>query len=305
MKVKPHSKSFVAYVCTFVLLMLLLVATIIVSADNSQARSTITVGAKTYEFDENNDYTFSSASEVSSMSFGKKQLGTLTISGNITDTSTYRNKTAYGLGDDSQISFSYGYDGSLLTDDKDVWHLIDDSGTAVDGFNLSGSIGKGVMMVQKSRDGSTWVDAANPVVNFYSDNSSGKADFYTTGGIDVAQGMFYRVVMAYKTTIRTSSGFIGIGQKWTTKKHVEVYEFYLVVNSGTISVHNLSNDESKLPEIEGYTPEIVKRAETLLDGSTKRCLTPRIVACLWLFAVVKRIDTVLFLLKTKKLSDTV
>ena len=241
---------------------------VIASANDAKASDTITIDAKTYEFAEDNGYNFSSASEVSSMSFDKKQLGSLSISGEITDTSSYRNKTAYGVSDNSQISFSYSYDGSLLTDNKDEWHLIDDTGTSVDEFNLSGSVGKGVMMVQKSSDGSTWVDAANPVVNFYSSNSSGKSNFYTTSGTDVAQGMFYRVIMAYKTTIRTSSGFIGIGQKWETKKHVEVYEFYLVVNSGTISVHNLATAESDLPEIEGYTPEIIKRAETLLDGSS-------------------------------------
>ena len=261
-------RIFIISICLLILLTSLFATVVIASANNAKASNTITIDAKTYEFAEDNGYNFSSASEVSSMSFGKTQLGSLSISGEITDTSSYRNKTAYGVSDNSQISFSYSYDGSLLTDNKDEWHLIDDTGTSVDGFNLSGSVGKGVMMVQKSSDGSTWVDAANPVVNFYSSNSSGKSNFYTTSGTDVAQGMFYRVIMAYKTTIRTSSGFIGIGQKWETKKHVEVYEFYLVVNSGTISVHNLAAAESDLPEIEGYTPEIIKRAETLLDGSS-------------------------------------
>ena len=268
MQTKSRKKLIISIVCLLILLASLFATVVIASANSTKASSTVTIDAKTYEFDEDNGYNFSSASEVSSMSFGKKQLGSLSISGEITDTSSYRNKTAYGVSDNSQISFSYSYDGSLLTDNKDEWHLIDDTGTSVDGFNLSGSVGKGVMMVQKSSDGSTWVDAANPVVNFYSSNSSGKSNFYTTSGTDVAQGMFYRVIMAYKTTIRTSSGFIGIGQKWETKKHVEVYEFYLVVNSGTISVHNLATAESDLPEIEGYTPEIIKRAETLLDGSS-------------------------------------
>lgn len=268
MNKKSKKKAIISVISVMMLIISLFATVVIASANNATASSTITIDAKTYEFSEDNGYNFSSASEVSSMSFGKKQLGSLSISGEITDTSSYRNKTAYGIGDNSQISFSYSYDGSLLTDNKDEWHLIDDTGTSVDGFNLSGSIGKGVMMVQKSSDGSTWVDAANPVVNFYSSNSSGKSNFYTTSGTDVAQGMFYRVIMAYKTTIRTSSGFVGIGQKWETKKHVEVYEFYLVVNSGTISVHNLATAESDLPEIEGYTPEIIKRAETLLDGSS-------------------------------------
>ena len=250
----------------FVLTLFLIAPFIKPSASNNE--KTMVIGAKTYEFDEDSNYNFSSASEVASMSFGKKQLGSLSIKGNITDTSTYRNRTAYGLGDDSKISFSYTYDGSLLTDEKNVWHLDTDTGTAVENINLGGSINKGVMIVQKSSDGSTWVSAANPVVNFYESKKSGAENFYTTDGNDVAKGMFFRVIMAYKTTIRTSDGFIGIGQKWTTKKHVELYEFYLTINSGTISIHNLAIDETSLPEIEGFTQETIKRGETLVDGST-------------------------------------
>ena len=128
--------------------------------------TSITVSAKTYEFDASNNYNFSSASEVSTMSYGRKQMGTLTIAGNITDTSTFKNKTAYGVGDESVISFSYSYDGAYQTSTKEDWNLRSDSGTKVDEFDLSGSIDKGVLLVQTSSDGSTWVNAVNPITNF-------------------------------------------------------------------------------------------------------------------------------------------
>ena len=232
--------------------------------------NSITVNAKTYEFDANNDYSFSNASEVSTMSYGRKQMGTLTISGNITDKSTFKNKTAYGVGDDSVISFSYSYDGAYQTSVKEDWNLRSDSGTKVDEFDLSGSIDKGVLLVQISSDGSTWVNAVNPITNFYASNSSGKADFYTTDGSDVAQGKYYRVILAYQTgrKIGESGALWWKEDVYEDKRHVELYEFYLVVNSGTISVHNLAVDESSLPEIEGFTQETIKRGETLLDGST-------------------------------------
>lgn len=230
----------------------------------------ITVAAKTYEFDANNNYNFSSASEVSTMSYGRKQMGTLTISGDITDTSTFKKKIAYGVGDDSVISFSYSYDGAYQTSIKENWNLRSDSGTKVDEFDLNGSIDKGVLLVQTSSDGSTWVNAVNPITNFYASNPSGKTDFYTTDGSDVAQGKYYRVILAYKTGRKTgeSGALWWIEDVYEDKKHVEVYEFYLVVNSGTISVHNLAIDESSLPEIEGFTQETIKRGETLLDDST-------------------------------------
>ena len=263
------NKLLLCLISLFVCSICLGVVLINVSAADAQSTS-VTITAKTYEFDASNNYNFSSASEVSTMSYGRKQMGTLTISGNITDTSTFKNKTAYGVGDESVISFSYSYDGAYQTSTKEDWNLRSDSGTKVDEFDLSGSIDKGVLLVQTSSDGSTWVNAVNPITNFYASNPSGKTDFYTTDGADVAQGKYYRVILAYQTGRKTGeSGILWWKEDvYEDKRHVEVYEFYLVVNSGTISVHNLAVDESSLPEIEGFTQETIKRGETLLDGST-------------------------------------
>ena len=227
----------------------------IVKAQNEET----IISARTYEFDVSNNYNFSSATEASTMSYGRKQMGALTISGNITDTSTFKNKTAYGVGDDSVISFSYSYDGAYQTSTKEDWNLRSDSGTKVDEFDLSGSIDKGVLLVQTSSDGTTWVNAVNPITNFYASNPLGKTNFYTTDGSDVAQGKFYRVILAYKTGkyLRYDGWWIFGSEVWEEKRHVEVYEFYLVVNSGTISVLNLAVDESSLPEIEGFTQETI------------------------------------------------
>ena len=38
-------------------------------------------------------------------------------------------------------------------------------------------------------------------------------------------------VIAYTVVEEPKKGFLGIGDKWDTRKHVELYEFYLVVNS--------------------------------------------------------------------------
>ena len=96
--------------------------------------------------------------------------------------------------------------------------------------------------------------------NFYATNTSGKANVYTTDGSDVAQGKYYRVILAYQTGRKIGeSGMLWWKEDvYEDKRHIEVYEFYLVVNSGTISVHNLAVDESSLPEIEGFTQETIK-----------------------------------------------
>ncbi|MBQ8749185.1 MAG: FIVAR domain-containing protein [Clostridia bacterium] len=229
--------------------------------------STVEQVVKSYEFGESNKYKFSSATEVETMTFGKKSLGSLSISGEIDDISTYRNKTAYGvLGN---ISFSYNYDGSLLSTKKKEWHLVADTGKKVDDISLSGSIDKGVLIVQTSQDAFTWTNAVNPVVNFFADNPSGMENFYTTDGSQVAEGCFYRVILAYKTGKKTGTSGVWPFQYdvYKYKKHVEVYEFYLCANSGVISLHNLSVDDEML-ETDEYALESVKKGETLLDGAT-------------------------------------
>ena len=112
MRNKFKSKLLIISISVLILIATVFTTVIIASANSAKASSTITIDAKTYEFAEDNGYNFSSASEVSSMSFGKKQLGSLSISGEITDTSSYRNKTAYGVSDNSQISFSYSFASS-------------------------------------------------------------------------------------------------------------------------------------------------------------------------------------------------
>lgn len=263
------SKLLICLMVIFVFLSFLAKTMINVNATNETSTS-ITVSAKTFEFDAKNDYNFSTTTGVSTMSYGKKQMGSLTISGNITETSNFKNKPAYGIGDDSVISFSYSYDGTYQTSVKEDWNLRSDSGTKVDEFNLSGSIDKGALLVQTSSNGSTWSNVVNPITNFYATNTSGKTNFYTTDGSAVAQGTYYRVILAYQTGRKTGeSGMLWWKEDvYEDKRHVELYEFYLVVNSGTISIHNLAVDESSLPEIEGFTQETIKRGETLLDGST-------------------------------------
>ncbi len=69
------------------------------------ATQNIEINATSYEFNNSSKYVLDDDNIVNEMTFGKKQLGKLTISGNITQESTFRNTVAYGIKEN--ISFSY------------------------------------------------------------------------------------------------------------------------------------------------------------------------------------------------------
>ncbi len=147
--------------------------------------------------------------------------------------------------------------------------MISDSGKSVNEVSLTGSIAKGVLLIQKSYEGDVWTTVGNPVVNFYETNKIGAENFYTTAGEDVAQGVYYRIIFAYKTGKKTgTSGILGWEDDvYDYKKHAEVYKFYVALDTATLSLHNLSITEGGF-ESDEYSVELLKRGETLQDGDT-------------------------------------
>ena len=220
-----------------------------------------------FELTEESSYNYSGASPVSDLTYGRKTMGTFYIIGNFNEESTYQDKLAYGT--EETISFGYYYDGAYQTDVIENYNILADESTVVAGSTLSGSISKGALIVQKSYDGINWMDAANPVVNFFESNPAGVDGFYTTSGDDIKHGTFYRVTIAYKTGMKVDEKGILFWKEdvFDARENVEVYEFFICHNSGIISIHNLALEPSDF-ETDELDYETMVKGETLLDGST-------------------------------------
>ena len=189
-------------------------------------------------FENSDSYSSDSSCNVKVMSSGKSELGSMKINGDILNDSTFRNRKAYGL--NGNVSFSFSYDGILLdSSNLDTWHIRSDDRTAVEDVSFSGSINKGVLLILKSRDGSSYELAANPITNFLADNPNGVSNFYTTSGTDVLNGTFYKIIIAYMSGYRYKDAWL-FEDKYTDVYCMQQYEFYLCDDTANISIHNFS-----------------------------------------------------------------
>ncbi len=189
------------------------------------------VSGKVYEFGEDSHYEYSSA-ETSAVTESGNTYGTFSIGGNVVATDSRDGVPAYEVSEGS-LGLYYNYTDTLLNAGLDDWHLIEDKSKKVDTMTLDSDILKGAIILQTSKDRKNWVDA-DTITNAFSETPIRTSSIYTTKDVELINGCFYRVIVAYELRIRIEdSNFLFINtDKFDYKKCVEVYEFYAYTNSG-------------------------------------------------------------------------
>lgn len=183
------------------------------------------VAGKVYEFDKNAHYEFSSSSEGSPSST-MNTYGSFSVSGNVLETSTKNGVSALRI-DDGKMSIMYSYTDLMLNAGEDEWHLVDDKSKKVDTITMESNILKGAIIVQTSVDRNNWITVGTGV-NVFADNPVNTSAIYEAQDIQLINGCYYRVIIAYELAMRTQqSGILFIDtSKYEYKKIAEVYEFY-------------------------------------------------------------------------------
>lgn len=225
-----------------------------------------------YEGDsKKNAYKISDKNLVEEMCFGEKSLGTLVINDKV-KTGSYEDMTAYGAY--GTVSFDYQLPSDINSIGKDSRQIQEDSVKKVAGEKI-GKVKTGAILVLKSEDGKKYKKAAS-VVDINGEYIENCKNFYTASGEDVAQGMYYRICVAYRTAV---PGQKTKGALWWKKEtdalvddryHLEVYDFYLADGTGIITLHNLALDETDFPVSDSISVEMMQVGETLQNGSVTR-----------------------------------
>lgn len=184
------------------------------------------VPGRIYEFGKDSHYEFSATKEFAETS-DADTYGTFSVSGEVSDVTIKDGIPAYEV-TEGNLKFFYSYGNSLfLNENEDSWHLIEDKSKKIDDLKLDENILKGAIILQTSTDRLNWVDVVSMTDAF--NKTPVKTDFiYDTEDIQLINGCYYRVIIAYELCIRTESGnilFVNT-DKFDYKKCVEVYEFY-------------------------------------------------------------------------------
>ena len=177
-----------------------------------------------YEFGEKSEYEVDN-SKPTYKSENINTLGKLSITGDISQEYIKDGFTAYEISDGSVISLLYKYDNTLKNAGKKEWHLAEDNEEKVNKVDLGDDVDYGAIILQTSFDGEKWFKAKT-----YR-NISGDITFNEDNGINDIQlvnGCFYRIIVAYKTAKDESKGRSIKNPIIDTeyKKYAEVYSFY-------------------------------------------------------------------------------
>ena len=113
------------------------------------------------------------------------------------------------------------------------------------------------MIIQTSKDGNTWINDIM-VTNVFEDVPNQSDPFYTANSVQLSNGCYYRLIIAYKTgrKIGENKTLFITTDEYEYKKTVEVYEFYLHDNSDISGIDSTLSrnlgELSKAEDSKGY-----------------------------------------------------
>lgn len=224
----------------------------------------LTIPGSMYEFDEKNEYAFSA--DDAAAKTGISPYGTFSIKGDIIDSGTNGTFASYTVGK-GDVTLSYTYTNTLLNAAVDEWHVADDGGKTVDTIKLDKKIQHGAMILQTSKDGTKWVDELI-LTNAFESEPVRTEPFYTTKGVQLSNGCYYRVIVAYELAMQTQAAqvFPPKLEKNDYKKYAEVYEFYLSNSEATTidantKRYNLNNKKVNTGKDNGFDESVAKEID--------------------------------------------
>lgn len=206
--------SFTAF--AFVMLFSMLGSTVAYAKDTS-----LNISTKVYDLDKDSHYIIGENSPSSS-----RAIGTLSVNGDVRNVNEVNSFPAYEV-DNGNVTFGYKLKQEVLNRPSEEWHLIEDKSKKVNGLTLDSNVLSGALILQTSLDGVNWTEDVllSDIIAENADVSS----FYETKDIQLQNGCYYRVIIAYKMErqLEDSKILFATIHNYEYKQVAEVYEFYV------------------------------------------------------------------------------
>lgn len=145
--------------------------------------------------------------------------GTLSINGNV-DRFESGDITRYYI-KDGNLSFEYKPNKTYTNYSEQEWHFVDDNSKEVNGVTLPEDIKKGAIFIQTSFDRNKWVTIKDTIkTNIFDAENQLPTPLYTTNDLQLINGCYYRIVVAYKVTKKSDT------KEWYQFSNPDLYKFY-------------------------------------------------------------------------------
>ena len=180
-----------------------------------------------YEFDKGTSrYVLSSASSTQDIQ-DADTFGEVTVSGSITQKEDVDGIDHFQSDGSGTAEIHLSVNSDALTDGYDGWTCTTDEKKSVAGVDLDGKIGKGVLIVQISRDGTDWI-TESVQTDLFSQGSI-PDPVYETEDIQQLNGCWYRLILAYRLqkSVGTSQFLWMESDDIQYRQQAEVYEFFV------------------------------------------------------------------------------
>lgn len=188
--------------------------------------NTVGIAGNVYEFGEKDHYEFDTTKGAAGTTVDNTY-GSFFVTGDLEPDTSAEGIPSF-LVNSGQISLTYSYTDILLNLKEEEWHLVEDKSKTVNDKNLDSNIKYGAVILQTSKDGKKWVDE-KILTNIFKTVPVQSNPFYESKSTQLANGCYYRVIIAYKTGRKTGQNKILFVKTddYEYKKYAEVYEFYL------------------------------------------------------------------------------
>ncbi len=212
--------------------------------------------------------------------YGAETIGEMWLNGPIEQETTYNGYTAYGA--TGAITFRYDYDGKFKKDN--TWHLVVDGLRWIRDYDLGfmNNMANGCIMVERSTDTIHWEKVIDPIKNYFDKaKENDESRLCTIEETEYKNGMYYRIVVAYKMGRKTGGG-IPLVNDQEYRKCAEVYEFYLSSENNYVTFSDIGNGLELANQASTETGFMVRknnsRAVVTIQGREQECLDYEYIA---------------------------